>query len=175
MRTLEEIAARIKMLREDIESAKKRHESMTEDGHFGAASSEYTVIACADSMIKMLEWAMEGPSPAPAAWQPIATAPKDGTEMDLWCINVRYPSKGNERITNCKWIHDDWGWCMIGGTGSFIRIQDRGLEATHWQPLPTPPQADGACECNGQGWVEVADAQVIDCSDCTGKSAEVTG
>lgn len=68
-----------------------------------------------------------------AAWQPIATAPKDGT----WFVAVQSGSR-----FPCSWeVEDDGegtrkeGWYDFFG-GSFE-------EPTHWWPLPTPP-AGGA-------------------------------
>ena len=60
-------------------------------------------------------------------WQPIETAPKDGTEILLFCDG---PFKD---IGLCYWRDDH---VMTGWTW--------GLEqpfnfATHWMPLPAPP------------------------------------
>jgi hypothetical protein len=71
-----------------------------------------------------------GPAPTPpqAAWQPIETAPKDGTAVDLW--------KG-VRLTDCYWCSlpyagdIPWGWtCQSLG---------RITNPTHWMPLPADP------------------------------------
>ena len=73
-------------------------------------------------------------------WQPIETAPRDGTHIDLWA--------GGSRVPNA-FYHDDWGWTVwvrwvrnkrqASGppTGSH---RYTGVESpTHWQPLPEPP------------------------------------
>lgn len=196
MRAPEEIAARIKMLRDDSKNLRARLRAANDDKRYAVASHCHTAMACAETMISALEWAMEGPSPAPAewigqvklmiayaeamgfwvldnemsvddifanldriaaqflpapAWQPIATAPKDGTEVDLWFKD------GNEsyRFADARWI--DGKWCTFDHeTDSWEGIGELGdlAYATHWQPLPAPPQAD-----------EVE----------TGKAAEVTG
>lgn len=52
-------------------------------------------------------------------WRDMATAPKDGTIVDLWL-------KGGGRITDQWWEDEDKSWC--------------GLEDdmfSHWAPLPT--------------------------------------
>lgn len=53
----------------------------------------------------------------PAIWQPMSTAPRDGTIVDLWL-------SGGGRVTD-QWWCDDESWC--------------GLEDemfTHWAPIP---------------------------------------
>lgn len=70
-------------------------------------------------------------------WQPIETAPKDGTEVILW---LGHPFS---RIKHARWFD---GWEMwihaedptpnenddMWGTGSLV--------PTHWMPLPERPQ-----------------------------------
>ena len=57
-----------------------------------------------------------------SAWQPIETAPRDGTQiLAIW------PGKGRPRIVwfdRARWTDD--------GDHSLI-------DFTHWQPLPSPP------------------------------------
>ncbi len=77
-------------------------------------------------------------------WQPIETAPKDGTEVDLWCEPFDAMEVGNAcRMTNCMFSeHSDdvWkayvalhGWCSI----------EKFWRPTHWMPVPTPPDVVG--------------------------------
>ena len=56
-------------------------------------------------------------------WQPIETAPKDGTVILLW----------NDRCELAFWNGRSWD------DGDFH--DDLGHGFTHWQPLPTPPPA----------------------------------
>jgi hypothetical protein len=74
-------------------------------------------------------------------WQPIDTAPKDGSTFHInsgpvpgnaCCSNVEEPGCGIEWRYNTLRTQ---GW-----TNSLTSL------ATHWQPLPTPPAAEG-----GQG------------------------
>jgi hypothetical protein len=65
-------------------------------------------------------------------WLPIATAPKDGTEVLLWWPYwSRTPTPGH-------WKHTAW-------------VADRALSIadtpgpTHWQPLPAPPTPRVTC------------------------------
>lgn len=69
-------------------------------------------------------------------WQPISTAPRDGTRVWLYVAG-----------DTCGWedpamhlppfqceaaYHPEAGWCV-----------DELREATHWRPLPPPPKGDG--------------------------------
>lgn len=79
-------------------------------------------------------------------WQPIETAPKDGTRVDLW---VTY--SGDERNqpaayreTCCEWRIDKYGrgpfWCRYSEDyedGGWTEIDDT---PTHWMPPPEPPE-----------------------------------
>ena len=105
-------------------------------------------------------------------WQDIETAPKDGTEVDLWLIDedgrawretdvrwveayqesfYEYAPDGSYKLSYRK--RDGW-WSYnhgYGGEGDFVDVprhynphprQRREIysEATHWMPLPEPPQ-----------------------------------
>jgi Protein of unknown function (DUF551) len=71
-------------------------------------------------------------------WQPIETAPKDGTSILVYgrpndidgLVYFRGPS-----THSAAWDEIDDAFCLTGGTwtGPFI-------EPTHWMPLPEPPQ-----------------------------------
>lgn len=68
------------------------------------------------------------------SWEPIATAPKDGTPVDLW---IPAGATGNEsgtssRATDCQFIAGEW---QLNGEWSLPWLQ----EATHWMRLPDPP------------------------------------
>jgi hypothetical protein len=67
-----------------------------------------------------------------AAWQPIETAPKDGTRFDVWLPDTF----GGRRMCNLSF-----------NTRGHLR-QDGLLDGfnlprwpTHWMPLPAPPEA----------------------------------
>jgi hypothetical protein len=72
-----------------------------------------------------------------SSWQPIETAPKDGTQIDLWGITGEYEGrfaycwwgKLAGKVERYDWLHDGWG--MSSPTDP-IRI-------THWMPLPDAP------------------------------------
>lgn len=74
----------------------------------------------------------DDPEPKPkSAWQPIETAPRDGTVFDVW---TKYG-----RVTDCV-LCAQWGYIYARDTedNSYTRRVDR--DATHWMPIPPPPE-----------------------------------
>lgn len=65
-------------------------------------------------------------------WQPIGTAPKDGTPVDLWC---RVRNGRPVRLTN-MWFTPSTGWRTDKRNEWKEQI---AKDATHWMPLPPPP------------------------------------
>ena len=61
-------------------------------------------------------------------WQPIETAPKDGSLVDMW-------HKNGFRVVETWWT-DDKCWACVMDDSDF----------THWMPLPEPPKAIGEQE-----------------------------
>lgn len=79
-------------------------------------------------------------------WQPIETAPKDGTMFLCWVLAVRYRETDDgqqyqqdaSQVDFCMWrIHEDLndGWFdpFCGQIGD-------SQDVTHWMPLPAPPK-----------------------------------
>ena len=67
-------------------------------------------------------------------WQPIETAPKDGTVIDIWTTTEwdHIP----QRFTSCWWWkpgHESAQW-------RGIPHDPMNWVPTHWMPLPEPPQ-----------------------------------
>lgn len=91
----------------------------------------YTAGVLADCIytIERLRASQPASSQARSDWQPIETAPRDGTAVDLWWVN--------RRLTDCRWSSVEystgvpWGWMNA--------IHGRIIRATHWMPLPAPP------------------------------------
>lgn len=70
-------------------------------------------------------------------WQPIETAPKDGTPIDLWGVNHLHPAKTGRRATNVTWGRvRDW---MGNERDDWQHGHPEDFEPTHWMPLPAPP------------------------------------
>ncbi len=119
------------------------------------------------------------PSPAPA-WQPIATAPKDGTEIFV-CNADGY----QREIVFWDSDPNNLGWHTTDGRSFYKYAGD----AVYWHSAPefkAPPQADEVCEycgesesshtrCEACGYTECDKELHGDHDLCTGKAAEVTG
>lgn len=101
-------------------------------------------------------------------WQDIATAPKDGTPVDLWMVN----DEGHEwRVTDAQYVesrddelheydtsgrrtvqafkcsgwqapnqdHGEWGWCDQPERFNTKLGRMMFTKPTHWMPVPLPP------------------------------------
>jgi len=67
-------------------------------------------------------------------WQPIETAPKDGTE-----ILAYYGQEGRGQILILAWDENWWG----PGNGDWVLNGEKDYATpTHWMPLPAPPIED---------------------------------
>ena len=60
-------------------------------------------------------------------WQPIETAPEDGTRVLLF--------KAGRKVCMGKYVPADWNWCLEGWKNS----NGNFFNPTHWMPLPQPP------------------------------------
>lgn len=65
------------------------------------------------------------------SWQPIETAPRDGTEVDLW-------SPGCGRTVDSEWKEGRWRYW---GPNEFGNNDWCWLKypPTHWMPIPADP------------------------------------
>lgn len=106
-------------------------------------------IACRVVEVEVIVRSLEGEDRL-NTWQPIETAPKDGTAVLLYCpADAEAISTGMVEglppIVVGKWYTDTWpGWyCGLRDEGgpwddpSPPELVD--LTATHWMPLPSPP------------------------------------
>lgn len=86
-------------------------------------------------------------------WKPIATAPKDGTEVLIYeqrgDQHIRQVAKYVEsfKMKDGVWQPAEWNWTEAHGEGYAI------YEPTHWAPLPEPP-ASPSDRTNGMSDVE---------------------
>lgn len=75
----------------------------------------------------------------PGTWRPIETAPRDyATEIDLYLPGIG-------RVADCIWGHTTYGkkLCFIHWIGDDCNgpIHEEVANASHWMPLPEPPDA----------------------------------
>lgn len=66
-------------------------------------------------------------------WQPIETAPKDGTPVLVHAPGGCTQWKLHTTLWICRW---DGRWVEAGGE------EYTTCEPTHWMPLPPPPDKD---------------------------------
>lgn len=85
-------------------------------------------------------------------WEDIASAPKDGTFVDLW-LEMPSHKNGGMRVTDAAYLDGMWReyaeWDEDGEEGENQRwfpeigqtnpVETELCKATHWRPLPTPP------------------------------------
>lgn len=75
-------------------------------------------------------------------WKTIDSAPKDGTEIDLWIVTSKEwrPEGESRRVTDCCWasVGDKQGWCDFAD-GCWDFVESNHHTVTHWMPIPEPP------------------------------------
>lgn len=76
-------------------------------------------------------------------WQPIETAPKDGTHVLTFNITPVYDedarkTENMEAISVAYFCFGDW--MEYPASPRFVQ----GQRHTHWMPLPEPPKSDSA-------------------------------
>ncbi len=75
-------------------------------------------------------------------WQPIDTAPKDGSKVDLWITppNGALTTGGYGRVSDCWfsggkwWLYDETKYASDAGN-----CRSEVWHVTHWMPRPDPP------------------------------------
>lgn len=84
------------------------------------------------------------------AWQPIESAPTDGTKIDLWVTAwfSRTNDGQSQRVPDCYWAGrddpcgTDWtGWTYDDATAArAYPVESDETKATHWIPIPEGPR-----------------------------------
>lgn len=76
-------------------------------------------------------------------WQPIETAPNDGTEVLVFgqfAGEISGPHSEREYGIACytsgRTDYEGFEWCVLGGD-----YYATWCNPTHWQPLPAPPES----------------------------------
>lgn len=79
-------------------------------------------------------------------WQPIESAPKDGTPVDLWCKRSWNPPQTHQRSTDMYWCTTMKCWRKLKNLHFVDHMwnppkskYENRLIPTHWMPLPEPP------------------------------------
>ena len=68
-------------------------------------------------------------------WQPIDTAPKDGTVILIWPAKSAFASSDDELISYVvRWSYLEQGWIEASGE------EYAAFYPSHWCPLPAPPK-----------------------------------
>lgn len=69
-------------------------------------------------------------------WKPISTAPKDGTEIDIWAKHWRCNADDFifRRFPSCRWRE------RFENRAGYWSGLDTGWHATNWCELPAPPK-----------------------------------
>src|SRR5690606_69758 len=99
------------------------------------------VVARTVALVADLE--RTSPSPAqsvPSGWQPIETAPKDGTWVLSYCtgFDVSYGPHHAPGFAIIAW-DDEFGFWQVMPDSAY----EIGATPTHWTPLPAAPTAGG--------------------------------
>ncbi len=77
-------------------------------------------------------------------WQPIETAPKDGTKVDGWAVNT-VTGEPVGRMPGMWWEGEAWQYGREKGfyweieVPIFAKTGVPVVKLTHWMPLPKPP------------------------------------
>ena len=84
----------------------------------------------ADTIEKLVDAADLSPQ-----WQPISTAPKDGTKVILFCSKAERSVKWREG----QQAVDFWHTVVKNGYEGWGHFNEGYFPASHWQNLPKPP------------------------------------
>lgn len=94
------------------------------------------VVTCGTAAVALEALSSSAPVNSPLGWQPIESAPKDGSEIVL-----RVPVMRPQSAAIGRWF--DFGQVIHGVTGYWTAHATQ-VEPTHWMPLPPAPDAKDA-------------------------------
>lgn len=108
-------------------------------------STIYTCTSCGCRLETGEEWdhgrLWNAREPVTPEWQPIESAPRDGTRIDVWCRDVDDPSSKGWRECAATWDSQVFGGgAWVAGRGAVHRLEWMGVKATHWMPIPGSPR-----------------------------------
>lgn len=90
-------------------------------------------------------------------WQPITTAPKDGTEIltigpdcDYRAIATKWLDPGPYVRTSFRNYYRETGWYWASWSGEPVGP----VNPTLWQPLPDLPKCKGTIDHADAGWTD---------------------
>ncbi len=72
-------------------------------------------------------------------WQPIETAPTDGTRVLLWTPDLDPPTIQAEWRSYDDSMPDAGYWVDVWNNDMIESAANGYITATHWMPLPAPP------------------------------------
>lgn len=123
-------------LREDIERHNAEIQRLGNAVRDGSATPEMAYAwlthpyVCTSDMVKAAARIMA--SAPPAVWQPIETAPKDGTPVLLLWFDAETGAAPMHRVG--FWHSREQAWCDTHRV-----LHNQHSHPTHWMPLPSPP------------------------------------
>jgi hypothetical protein len=87
--------------------------------------------------MKALEKIQQYKPTPPNQWRGIESAPRDGTEVDLWGW---IPYDMTEfRLPDCKFENGEWFYFR---NGEYFPVAIIDYTPTHFMPLPPPPEGE---------------------------------
>jgi len=102
---------------------------------------EQVIYSAAREIVGIMLAASPTPPAAEAVgkWQDISTAPRDGTQVDLWCTAMggTISAGGYSRTPDCWFSAGRW-WRYDEQHGD-DQCRSEVCNVTHWMPLPAPP------------------------------------
>lgn len=72
-------------------------------------------------------------------WQPIESAPKDGTDVDLWVSFYHSKKLDGYRVPNAYFKDGRWHYDFCDED---YELDTTDCTITHWKPVTKPPQSD---------------------------------